>query len=900
MQTGKRKKVNLRATHPALLILYFFSAIVFSMLTLNPAYLLISFIAALCLNFYLEGVGKTLRFLRYFVPVHLLLVLANALFSGNGLTVIFYLRGRPVTLESIVFGFAAGLMLLTILLWFRAYQEVSSSDQIIAMGGKRFPQTSLLLGMILRYVPDTLQHGQKVKMSQNALVGTEKLPRKERLAFYTRMSTVLMSWSMENALDTSIAMRAKGFPSEQRSSYKRERFSSYDAVGVAFLLLMILLQIVGYARGLTAFQYYPILNWQTEMSSELIVILTVYALFLFFPFYVELADWWSLKKIRRAEEQFSNERMNPWQAQESGERSQEKETIVKKKENAQRIAPRSEYQSDCYDSVYAVELEDLSFTYPNSGQKALDNLSLRFERGSLILLTGASGSGKTTLLRVLAPVLTPAGELNGNRIIYGEEAASYESAEKTVQIGFVQQNPDNQIILDSVWHELAFGLENKGLSQQDIERRLAETSTFFGISDWMDRKVSELSGGEKQILNLASSLVMQPDLLLLDEPIAQLDPISRKRFLSLLGRVHDETGTTIVISEHVIDDILPHADSVIQLEAGAVSFSGGVEAYLRHLTATDDKFQISIPLSARMVAQNGAGSEGETEAALPLTVRAGRQFLQKHKAELATKPETPTPTSLDLSQRTNILEARDLWFRYEKDAPFVLRGASLTIKEGELHALLGGNGSGKSTLMYILSRSLPALRGKIVRAPGQEVAMLNQNPMSVFSQDSVRAELMEFRQRFSYDESDVNSIMERLNLTHLAERHPYDLSGGEMQKTALAKALLTKPNLLLLDEPVKGLDPVARRELSQILVELKESGMTMILITHDLDFISQLADRCSLIFDGRLEGTADSREFFADNAYFTTTARRLSKGILPDIVTEDDLLERLRSLNDRS
>lgn len=331
-----------------------------------------------------------------------------------------------------------------------------------------------------------------------------------------------------------------------------------------------------------------------------------------------------------------------------------------------------------------------------------------------------------------------------------------------------------------------------------------------------------------------------------------------------------------------------------------MSFSGGVEAYLRHLTATDDKFQISIPLSARMVAQNGAGSEGETEAALPLTVRAGRQFLQKHKAELATKPETPTPTSLDLSQRTNILEARDLWFRYEKDAPFVLRGASLTIKEGELHALLGGNGSGKSTLMYILSRSLPALRGKIVRAPGQEVAMLNQNPMSVFSQDSVRAELMEFRQRFSYDESDVNSIMERLNLTHLAERHPYDLSGGEMQKTALAKALLTKPNLLLLDEPVKGLDPVARRELSQILVELKESGMTMILITHDLDFISQLADRCSLIFDGRVEGTADSREFFADNAYFTTTARRLSKGILPDIVTEDDLLERLRSLNDRS
>lgn len=896
MKSVKGKFINLRATHPSLLLLYFFSALIFSMLTLNPAYLLLSFFAAVALNIYLEGAAKLLRSFRYFIPLHLLIVLANALFSGNGLTVLFYLGLRPVTLESIIYGFAAGLMLLTILLWFRAYQEVSSSDQLLSVGGKRFPVTSLLLGMVLRYVPDTIEHGQKVMMSQKALLGEENMPRRERAAFYTRMSSVLMSWSMENALDTSIAMRAKGYPSDRRSSYKRHRFSVYDAVGVVFILLMIVLQIIGFATGTHSFQYYPVLTLPADIPpiSWRLITLVLYALYLFFPFYLEFMEWRGRKKILHAERQFGGQRkFGLLLDQEVDTRKLEKRKMNQMSNSG--LGPGSEYQVDHHHPALAAELENLSFAYPGADSKALDGLSISFERGSLTLLTGSSGSGKTTLLRILSPVLTPAGSLTGSRIIYGEPASAYETADKAVQIGFVQQNPDNQIILDSVWHELAFGLENQGLSNQDIERRLAETSTFFGISDWMDRKVSELSGGEKQILNLASSLVMQPDLLLLDEPMAQLDPISRKRFLSMLGRVNDETGTTIIISEHIIDDILPHADKVALLENGKVNFCASAEEYVNMLLEADNKFQISIPLSARMAAASGSEARAN-ENKLPLTVREGRKFLLDRQEISEQDTGTADVRPADLNVGEIVLSARDIWFRYEKDAPFVLRGASLDIQKGELHAILGGNGSGKSTLMYILSRSLPALRGKIRRAEKQEVAMLNQNPMAVFSQDTVWDELIEFQQRFAYDRTDVQKIMERLNLTQLKDRHPYDLSGGEMQKTALAKALLTKPDLLLLDEPVKGLDPVARRELAAILEELKQTGMTMILITHDLDFIARLADRCSMLFDGHVEGSAPIREFFAGNAYFTTTAHRLTRGILPGVVTEEELLSRVRPM----
>ena len=897
MQSNSKKLINLRSTHPSLLLLYFFSAVIFSMLTLNPAYLMISFLAALLLNISLEGLGKTLGTLRFFIPVHIVIVIANALFSGNGLTVLFYFSGRPVTVESIVYGFSAGLMLLTVLLWFRAYHEVATSDQLLAVGGNRFPLTSLLAGMVLRYVPDTIEHGKTVQMNQKALLGEEKLSRKKNLSFLVRMSSVLMSWSMENAIDTSIAMRAKGYPSDKRNTYKRDRFGRYDAIGIGFLLVMIAIQISAFLIGSYSFIYYPYLMIPSDVPSPAlrVTFFVFYAGYLFFPFYLEFMEYWARKKIVKSEKQFGGQRKYGLfldQDQMKDISKERKMNIINNLKNCNGTKCQTQYR----DSSLAAELMDVSFSYSGTNAKALQSLSLSFDRGSLTLLTGPSGSGKTTLLHLLSPVLTPTGDISGSRVIYGKPESAYEETDNAVQIGFVQQNPDNQVILDSVWHELVFGLENQGLSNQEIERRLAETSTFFGISSWMDRKVAELSGGEKQILNLASSLVMQPDLLLLDEPMAQLDPISRKRFLSMLGRVNDETGTTIIISEHIIDDILPHADRVVMLKEGSVCFDGQPEAYVKHLIVSDDEFKVSVPLSARMAAASADENEIKHEN-LPLTVREGRQYLLKKSGSLNLHEHAhePFPVDYDPNERKEILRAQDVWFRYEKNAQFVLRGINFSLREGEMHALLGGNGSGKSTLMYILSRSLPVLRGSIKRPENQQVAMLSQNPMAIFSEDSVQAELMAFHERFNYDEEAVDKLMKRFELKHLADRHPYDVSGGEMQKTALAKALLTKPDLLLLDEPVKGLDPVARREVAKILAELKTSGMTMIIVTHDLDFVSLLADRCSMLFDGRVEGIAQTKEFFAGNAYFTTNAHRLSKGIVPSVVTEKELLDSMRS-----
>lgn len=897
MQSNDKKLINLRSTHPSLLLLYFFSAVIFSMLTLNPAYLMISFLAALLLNISLEGLGKTLGTLRFFIPVHIVIVIANALFSGNGLTVLFYFSGRPVTVESIVYGFSAGLMLLTVLLWFRAYHEVATSDQLLAVGGNRFPLTSLLAGMVLRYVPDTIEHGKTVQMNQKALLGEEKLSRKKNLSFLVRMSSVLMSWSMENAIDTSIAMRAKGYPSDKRNTYKRDRFGRYDAIGIGFLLVMIAIQISAFLIGSYSFIYYPYLMIPSDVPSPAlrVTFFVFYAGYLFFPFYLEFMEYWARKKIVKSEKQFGGQRKYGLfldQDQMKDISKEKKMNIINNLKDCNGTKCQTQYR----DSSLAAELMDVSFTYPGTNAKALQSLSLSFDRGSLTLLTGPSGSGKTTLLHLLSPVLTPTGDISGSRVIYGKPGSMYEEVDKAVQIGFVQQNPDNQIILDSVWHELAFGLENQGLSNQEIERRLAETSTFFGISSWMDRKVAELSGGEKQILNLASSLVMQPDLLLLDEPMAQLDPISRKRFLSMLSRVNDETGTTIVISEHIIDDVLPHADRVVMLKEGSICFDGNPAAYVNHLIVSDDEFKVSVPLSARMVAEAHSDNNKIEHEHLPLTVREGRQYLQSNRECFIKSHEEPTEHNPTDAEKKEILQARDVWFRYEKDAQFVLRGVNFSLREGEMHALLGGNGSGKSTLLYILSRSLPVLRGSIKRQEGQQVAMLSQNPMAIFSEHSVRAELMAFHDHFNYDEETVDNIMRRFDLTHLADRHPYDVSGGEMQKTALAKALLTKPDLLLLDEPVKGLDPVARREVAKILEELKKSGMTMIVVTHDLDFISLLADRCSMLFDGHVEGVAQTKDFFEGNAYFTTTAHRLSKGIVPSVVTEKELLHCVRQL----
>lgn len=526
-----------------------------------------------------------------------------------------------------------------------------------------------------------------------------------------------------------------------------------------------------------------------------------------------------------------------------------------------------------------IEIQDFSFTYP-TGEKtpALKDINFQIKSGTLTVLCGVSGSGKTTLLRQLKPELSPKGQTSG-QIIFSET--------KTSKIAFVMQNPTNQIIMDSVWHELAFGLENQGIKPSEIERRIAEIANFFGIESWIEKKVSELSGGEKQILNLASNMILQPELLVLDEPTAQLDPIARRDFLQMLFYIHEETGTSIVLSEHNLDDLLEKADQVAFMDQGKIEFAGTAAGLADYLLKNNHPYQQALPIAAR------ASSLLQDDLAdVPLSIKQGREMLiNAHFTNNNQLDIHVTKSEFE----TKILTADRLWYRYKPEDQLVLKEAELEIFANEILAIMGGNGSGKSTLLYLLSKALTPIKGKVKITTNKRVAMLGQNPEAVFAEDTVEQVLREFKKRFNNTDQEIAAIIDRLGLKHLLKRHPYDLSGGEKQKVALAKVLLTKPDILLLDEPIKGLDVLNKAEIKQILIELK-SKMSLVIVTHDIDFAAEVADRCAMIFNRRVIAVSPTEEFFQKNSYFTTTTYRLTRDIIDSCVTYDNLVDRIAKI----
>ena len=525
--------------------------------------------------------------------------------------------------------------------------------------------------------------------------------------------------------------------------------------------------------------------------------------------------------------------------------------------------------------------EQFSFTYPGGHAKALDDICFETTKGSFLLVAGPSGSGKTTLLRSLKQELRPVGTSEG--IIRVPD-----------QVAYVMQDPTNQIVMDVVWHELAFGLENLGYAPEFIERRIAETAHFFGIASWIHRPISELSGGEKQILNLASSLVLSPEVLILDEPTAQLDPIAIQHFLSLLQRIHREVGTTLIMSEHRMTDVLAMVDDVLFLEEGRVSFSGPPEMFARHLLDRDSPYKVALP-AATQAARGADQVLGRTHDQPALDIPEARRRLDHFK----NIPTTAHHDDISVEPRATILEAKHLVYRYRNDLPTVLDDASLAVDKGSIHAIVGGNGSGKSTLLYLLSGVLTPTRGRVIRQDDARIGLMTQNAKALFSADTLFDDLMELSDLGGYGEDEVMAIAAKLSLARFFLRHPYDLSGGEMQKAALAKLLLLSPDILLLDEPVKGLDAVSKREIAGLFRRLREQGKTLFIATHDLNFSAQIADTCSLIFDGRIVATEDMKTFFCGNAFYTTDYVRVTQGIIPNIVTVNDLDEFFAGIGER-
>ena len=548
------------------------------------------------------------------------------------------------------------------------------------------------------------------------------------------------------------------------------------------------------------------------------------------------------------------------------------------------------------------EIRNLSFSYPTSkDRKALDSINLVIEPGQYITVCGKSGSGKTTLLRHLKGVLTPHGTTTGEILFHGRLLADVGLREQSSRIGYVMQNPDSQIVTDKVWHELAFGLESLGENQKTIRTRVAEMASYFGIQGWFHRNVSELSGGQKQLLNLASIMAMQPDTLILDEPTSQLDPIAAADFLNTVRKINLELGTTIIITEHRLEDILHASDKVVVLENGRLIADDEPKAVGAFLKESNSEMFAAMP--SPMQIYYGAGGEAPAPEDCPLTVREGRSWLSElfpdGKPENCSIDEGPEPDEIE---KPSVL-MKEVWFRYEKDAPDVLKGVTFAAAKGELSAIVGGNGTGKSTALKAICNICKPYRGHVYLG-GKRVdqfkggslfrnnlVMLPQDPQSLFVKKTVREELEEMVKGAEDRDAAIEDIAGLCEIEELMDSHPYDLSGGEQQRTALAKVLLTRPKVLLLDEPTKGLDNFFKLKFAKILNELKERGVTIVIVSHDVEFCARYADRVSMFFDGGVITTNTPRRFFSQNSFYTTAANRMSRHVFDNAITNQDVTE---------
>ena len=528
--------------------------------------------------------------------------------------------------------------------------------------------------------------------------------------------------------------------------------------------------------------------------------------------------------------------------------------------------------------------KNVSFAYPEQETKALRDISFNVNQGEFLILCGPSGCGKSTLLRHLKTCLAPHGVLTGEILFNGKPLNEVDERTQSQEIGFVLQSPENQVVTDKVWHELAFGLESLGYDTPTIRRRVAEVAAFFGIENWFYKNVTELSGGQKQLLSLASVMAMSPKILVLDEPTAQLDPIAAADFLALLGKINRELGITVILTEHRLEEAFPFATRVIVMEKGKIICDDAPEKVGLHLRDKDSGMFLAMPTAMRV----WAGVE--TNLSCPLTVRDGSDFLTARNLEKEILPISEENKHTYNDEIT--LKCDEIWFRYEKDLPDVVKGFSLSLHKGEFYAILGGNGAGKTTSLKVISGLQSAYRGTVTT--NGKVGMLPQNPQALFVKRTVREDLYEALRgvKISKEEKDIQvaRVVALCSLHDFLDHHPYDISGGEQQRTALAKVLLTSPDILLLDEPTKGFDAEFKVTFADIIDKLTKQGVTVLMVSHDVPFCAEYAHRCGMFFDGNIVTEGTPREFFSGNSFYTTPANRMARHLIPNAVTVEDII----------
>lgn len=523
-----------------------------------------------------------------------------------------------------------------------------------------------------------------------------------------------------------------------------------------------------------------------------------------------------------------------------------------------------------------LSIQEFSFRYPETKQKALTNIDFQIQKGEFVVICGQSGSGKSTLLKNIKNEIAPHGQQSGTILYKNKELTSYSAAVKAQDFGFIFQNPEHQLVMDRVEDELIFGLENLGYSTFEIRQKIAETVHFFGLHHLIDKRIEELSGGEKQLVSLATVLAMGPEILLLDEPTSQLDPISAKRLLTILEEINKEFGTTILIVEQNLDGLFELADKVLYLAGGELKFFGEPEASLDHFESSVAGRQL-LPKTVQFFLNH---KQKTASKEIPFSVKDAKRWVSKHEV---------TETTLSNSKKTSgqkVLELKEVDFQYHLTSPLVLNNLSFSAYQQEIHAVLGANGSGKTTLLKIITQLFKHQHGKIYyhgkRAKKinlKNIGYLPQNPSAFFMYETLIEEYQAIAKLYKIKDADkkIQTLLKRFALSEYQHSHPFDLSGGQLQKAALIGSLLVQPKILLVDEPTKGLDPHAKKELGCFFEEITATGTTIIMVTHDVEFAAEFANRCSLLFRGQMVTTEETAQFFSKNTYYTTVMHRVTR-----------------------
>lgn len=530
-----------------------------------------------------------------------------------------------------------------------------------------------------------------------------------------------------------------------------------------------------------------------------------------------------------------------------------------------------------------LETKNLSFKYLDNSF-ILSDVNFSLDKGDFCLVVGKTGCGKTTLLKLLKKEITPSGELKGLVKIDGFDLKDYDSS----KIVYMFQNPSRQIVSDKVYHEIVFGLEARGLEKGVIETKLAEIVNYLDINDLLEKHTMELSGGEAQLVSLASLLVLDPEVILLDEASSQLDPLTRKKFLEILKRINQDFGITIILVEHNLEDVLEFTDKIIVLDKGKMIYFGLKEEAINFLASNKQYFAF-LPKTLQISKYLDLGSL--------LHLKDVKEALKnKYKNEINFSYEAKV-------FEKEIIKAEDLYYRYSKKEKDVLEKLSLTVYDNEILGLVGGNGVGKTTLLKNLAGIRSFYSGKIeienknIRKYKGNIlyknliAYLPQDPLTLFLKRTVGEDLEYYVKSLDLDKALLEELLVKFDLKPLLEMSPYDLSGGELQKAAFTKILLSKPKILFLDEPTKGMDFSLREELKEILMDLKAKGATIIIATHDLEFIASVADRVGIMFNGKVLSLTDSHSFFSNSDFYTTVASLASRDLYDKVITVPELVE---------